>query len=132
MGEHTMSTPALGGLPPATEMRQFSPPASSPLPAQSGTTPAVRDVAKLADTDRQTDEERTATDVHQALDEIRQAIEPVARNLLFSVEEDTGKTIIKVVDASTEEVIRQIPSEEFIAISKALDKLQGLLLRQEA
>lgn len=71
-------------------------------------------------------------DVEFALEEVRKAIEPVAQNLLFSIEEDTGKTIVKVVDTATDEVIRQIPSEEIINIAKALDKLQGLLLQQKA
>lgn len=71
-------------------------------------------------------------DVQQAMEEVRKAITPVAQDLLFSIDEDTGKTIVKVVDASTDEVIRQIPSEEIISIAKALDKLQGLLVKQQA
>lgn len=74
----------------------------------------------------------TLEDVQLAMDEVRAAIAPVAQDLLFSIDEDTGKTVVKVVDASTDEVIRQIPSEEIISIAKALDKLQGLLLKQEA
>ncbi len=66
------------------------------------------------------------------MEEVRNAIAPMAQDLLFSIEEDTGKTIIKVVDSSTDEVIRQIPSEEIITIAKALDNLQGLLLKQKA
>ncbi len=72
------------------------------------------------------------TQVQQALDEVRDAISPVAQNLQFSIDDDTGKTLIKVVDASTDEVIRQIPSEEIVAIAKALDKLQGVLIKQQA
>jgi len=71
-------------------------------------------------------------EVEQAMEEVRSAIAPMAQDLLFSIEEDTGKTIIKVVDSSTDEVIRQIPSEEIITIAKALDNLQGLLLKQKA
>lgn len=70
--------------------------------------------------------------VQQALEDVRKAITPVAQDLLFSIDEDTGKTVVKVVDASTDEVIRQIPSEEIISIAKALDKLQGLLVQQKA
>lgn len=70
--------------------------------------------------------------VQQAMEDVRKAITPVAQDLLFSIDEDTGKTIVKVVDASTDEVIRQIPSEEIISIAKALDKLQGLLVQQKA
>ena len=36
--------------------------------------------------------------VEQAMDEVRKAISPVARDLLFSIDEDTGRTIVKVVD----------------------------------
>jgi len=40
--------------------------------------------------------------------------------------------VVRVLDDATKEVIRQIPSEEALEIAKALDKLQGVLLRQEA
>lgn len=68
----------------------------------------------------------------QAVEDVRSAIAPVAQNLHFSIDEDIGRTIVKVVDASTDEVIRQIPSEEIVAIAKAMDKLQGLLIKQTA
>ena len=64
--------------------------------------------------------------------DVRKAIEPVAQNLLFSIDDDTGRTIVKVVDAQTDEVIRQMPSEEVLAISKAIDKLKGVLIQQKA
>lgn len=70
--------------------------------------------------------------IEEVLENLRQVLAPVARNLLFSLDEESGETVIKVVDSSTDEVIRQIPSEEILAISKALDKLQGLLLQQQA
>ena len=68
----------------------------------------------------------------QAVDEVKKAIAPVAQNLLFSIDDDTGRTIVKVVDAQTDEVIRQMPSEEVLAISKAIDKLKGVLIQQKA
>lgn len=70
--------------------------------------------------------------IAQALSDVQSALQPVARNLHFSLDDDTGRTVIKIVDTSTDEVIKQIPSEEILAISKALDKLQGLLIKQEA
>ncbi len=62
----------------------------------------------------------------------RRPSQPVAQNLLFSIDDDTGRTIVKIVDSQTDEVIRQMPSEEVLAISKAIDKLQGLLIKQQA
>lgn len=53
-------------------------------------------------------------------------------NLQFSVDRDVNKVVVKVVDSVTHEVIKQFPSEEMLAISKALDKLQGLLLKTSA
>lgn len=70
--------------------------------------------------------------VRQAVQQIRQVVAPVARSLQFSIDDETGKTIVRVVDSATQEVIRQIPSEEVLAIARVLDRLQGLLLRGEA
>jgi len=40
--------------------------------------------------------------------------------------------IVKVVDTASKQVLRQIPNEEVLAMSKTLDKLQGLMIRQTA
>ncbi|WP_421226610.1 flagellar protein FlaG [Aeromonas jandaei] len=42
----------------------------------------------------------------------------------FSVERDLDKVVIRVVDADTRAVIRQIPSEELLSISKRLQALR--------
>lgn len=68
----------------------------------------------------------------EAMQEIRRVVAPVAQSLQFSIDEATGKTVVRVVDSATQEVIRQIPSEEVLAIARALDRLQGLLLKGKA
>lgn len=73
----------------------------------------------------------SAAELASAVEEVQAAIAPVAQNLQFSIDQDINRTIVKVVDSSTDEVIRQIPSEEIVAIAKAMDKLQGLLIKQE-
>ena len=45
---------------------------------------------------------------------------------------DVASTIVRITDGETGEMIRQIPSEEMLEIARSLDKMQGLLLRQEA
>jgi len=52
--------------------------------------------------------------------------------LSFSVDSDTDRPVVKVVDASTNEVIRQIPSKEILQLDKDIDKMQGLLLDKKA
>ena len=55
-----------------------------------------------------------------------------AAALILEIDKETGKTIIKVVDATTNEVIRQIPGDDIVAIAKAIDRMRGLLLHQQA
>lgn len=102
-------------------------------PGAEGTAPVASSVEASTSADQSKSRMPSSLeDVQRAMEEVRNAITPVAQDLLFSIDEDTGKTIVKVVDASTDEVIRQIPSEEIITIAKALDNLQGLLLQQKA
>jgi len=63
---------------------------------------------------------------------VRKALAPVARNLQFSIDDATGRSVVKVVDSSTNEVIRQIPSEELLAITRSIDKFSGLFVKQKA
>ena len=70
--------------------------------------------------------------VKQAVEKIQNSVDKLAQNLQFSIDEDTGKTVVKVLDSQTQEVIRQFPSEEAISIARALDKAQGLLFNDKA
>jgi flagellar protein FlaG len=69
--------------------------------------------------------------LRRAVESINRRLERSVQNLQFSLDESTGKVVVKVVDAATEQVIRQIPSEEALAISRSLERLQGLLLDQQ-
>lgn len=44
--------------------------------------------------------------------------------LAFSFDKDTDNTIVKVTDLNTEKLVRQIPSEEFLELSKRLNEYQ--------
>lgn len=70
--------------------------------------------------------------VKEAVQQIEQFTQALTQNLKFTIDEDTGKTVIKIVDAQTQEVIRQMPSEEAIKIASALGKIQGLLFNGQA
>jgi flagellar protein FlaG len=71
-------------------------------------------------------------DVQEAVKKIEQVLSPAAQGLRFSIDSDTGINVVKLIDSQTQEVLRQIPSQEVIDISKALDKLQGLLVKARA
>jgi len=50
------------------------------------------------------------------------------RQLQFSVDSETNSTVVRVIDSETKELIRQIPSEELLAISRRLEAATGLLV----
>lgn len=70
--------------------------------------------------------------VQDAVKNINDTFKALSRNLEFTVDSETDRTLVKVVDLETKEVIRQIPSPEVLEIAKAMDQLQGLLIRQKA
>jgi len=76
--------------------------------------------------------EPSIEDLKSAVGDINNTIQSLVSHLEFSVDTDTGRNVVKVVDMRTDEVIRQFPSHEALAIAKALDSFQGLLLRDKA
>jgi len=112
-------------------------PAESRVGPTSGTS-AIAQVA-VRGNDTALDESLPITSQVPELDELQSAIDafngyiPMATNdLMFSIDEDNGKLVVKIVDTTTQDVIRQIPSEEALAISRSLEKLQGILLQGKA
>ncbi|TXT24212.1 MAG: flagellar protein FlaG [Gallionellaceae bacterium] len=75
----------------------------------------------------------SSVQIKNVVDNINKALKQSARNLEFTVDTDTEKPVVKVVDTETGDVIRQIPSEEMLSITRAIDEAQvNLLLKQTA
>jgi flagellar protein FlaG len=70
--------------------------------------------------------------VTQALKSINSMLQDRAPGLEFTVDRDSAREVVRVVDKETHEVIRQMPSREAIDIAKALDKLHSLLVKASA
>lgn len=76
--------------------------------------------------------EASRKQVEEAVKAVNEFIKPLNNTLQFNIDDDTGRTVVKVIDTSTKEIIRQFPSEEMLSIAKAVDKMQGLLIQQKA
>ncbi len=63
----------------------------------------------------------------QAAEIMQSKVRLSAPELNFSVDEESGRMVIKVTDTATNELIRQIPSEEALKLNKELDRLGTLL-----
>ncbi|MEO8837642.1 MAG: flagellar protein FlaG, partial [Herbaspirillum sp.] len=67
----------------------------------------------------------------QAVGELNKSMKSSASGVEFSIDTDSNRTVVKVVDQQTKEIIRQMPSVEALEISKALDHMQGLLINHK-
>ena len=88
----------------------------------------------LAETSVAAQTEQPEKEQHQSFIEdnvskINDYVQNFQRNLKFEVSEDGSHTVIYVINAETDEVIRQIPPEELEAISTYIQSLstEGLL-----
>jgi flagellar protein FlaG len=64
---------------------------------------------------------------------INKAIHNMSANTVsFVTDSITGIDTVSVINSETKEVIRQMPSEEAITASRALDKMQGIVIHQKA
>jgi flagellar protein FlaG len=73
-----------------------------------------------------------AADMQNAVASINKYLRDTAKSVQFNIDASTGKTVVNVVDSNTHEVIRQMPSEETLAIARAISRLSGLLLDEKA
>lgn len=76
----------------------------------------------------------TLDQVNEAVSQLNKSAQAKSQGLEFSVDSDTKRTVVKVIDQSTKEVLRQIPSPEALEIAKSLESKSGtgLLISQTA
>lgn len=106
------------------------------LRAQAAATDAAREQGR-DNVARDTSAEAAAQAVgsrqsDHAVTEINQALETLATSLKFEVDDQSGHTLVKVIDQDSGEVLRQIPSEATVRIARSLDKMVGHLVKTEA
>jgi flagellar protein FlaG len=103
---------------------QISPTAAQEA-AQSTGQQAQADVVSAANGSAlSADNNVTEEQVADAIDSIQSFVDSNQRNLSFSVDEDSQRSVVSVTDASSGDVIRQIPSEEVLELAQRLQELQ--------
>jgi flagellar protein FlaG len=70
-------------------------------------------------------------DTEEAVERIVSAANYFNREIHFELEKELNLMIVKVIDSETDEVIRQIPPEELVELSKNAKDLKGLLINTE-
>ncbi|GMR05308.1 MAG: flagellar protein FlaG [Thermodesulfobacteriota bacterium] len=70
--------------------------------------------------------------VDEVAAEVQIRLKRLNTELRFEVDNDSRKTIVRIVDAESGKVIRQIPSEDLLAIRNRMDDLIGVLFDSKA
>ena len=70
--------------------------------------------------------------VAKAAEELQNFVRSMGRNLNFSIDESTGYHVVRVMNPDTGELIRQLPSEELLKISREFERLNNALISQRA
>ncbi|MFW9081037.1 flagellar protein FlaG [Pseudomonas sp. P2757] len=98
-------------------------PANIVADKQPETKPQV--VAVVAAPEKSGDSDETKLKL--AVQEIEKFVQSIKRNLEFSIDEHSGKVIVKVIASETGEVVRQIPSAEALKLAESLSNASHVL-----
>lgn len=118
------SAPAL----PAATPRPLSPVSAEP---RDSTAASSATTGKVLPPDAQQAAAKEAK-LAKVVKELNDYAQTVQREVQFSVDKDSGQILIKVIDSRTKELIRQMPTEEALAINRYLDRAYGVMLHAKA
>ena len=88
------------------------------------TAPQAKDLPVPAETEEPESVDANAEHIEAAVAQLSEFVQTNSRKLNFSIDEGSNKQVVKVTDAQTGDVIRQIPSEEVLQLSERLQDLQ--------
>lgn len=76
----------------------------------------------------QQEQQVTRDSLEKAIAELNKATDFVDKRLRFSIHEESERMQVFVIDNKTQEVIKEIPPEEFLNIVARIQEMVGLLL----
>ena len=112
-------------------------PGTGPVPVEQE--PAVQSSSVQAEAREVQEVERpSVSEVVQAAQDLSEYLSSAARSLQINVDGELESPIVTVLDTETEEVVRQIPSEELVALARFAaqqttdaDVVSGVLINKE-
>jgi flagellar protein FlaG len=87
-------------------------------------------VEKTRELEKQSEEQAEA--VQEKVAELNTHMQHLNRKLQFSVDDNSGDTVVKVIDSDTDELIRQVPAQEILDVKNAINEYRGLLFETKA
>ena len=71
-------------------------------------------------------------EISAAVSRLNDHVQNISRDIEFTIDEDLNRTIITVYDSATDEVIRQIPSEEALSLARYLESEGSAIIKTKA
>lgn len=59
-------------------------------------------------------------ELKKSVNQLNDYVQNTQRDLEFSIDKDSGVTVVKVIDTKSEKVIRQMPTEEALKLARSL------------
>lgn len=66
------------------------------------------------------------------IEQLNELMRDSQRSLSFRVDDDLDKLVVSVVNPETDEIIRQMPSEESLKFAKSLEGVMGIIFNERA
>jgi len=108
-----------------------TPSAQTPAPAKAEAPPPVKlTVPKASDIKYDPNQERQ--ELSAAIGALNKQLESTKRGLGLSYDESKHTAVVRVTDANTGEVVRQIPTEQVLKMAHDIDRFTGMLLNKTA
>lgn len=103
----------------------------SPPPVSTADTRKASAVESGVSLNKEVQEQENAQEdkqLEQAVAQLNDYVQNSERKLEFSMDVDSGKTVVKVFDANSDELIRQMPNEEALELAQRLSQEEPLML----
>ncbi|WP_417706748.1 flagellar protein FlaG [Pseudomonas sp.] len=113
-----------GGVSNVAESRQNQDPSNVAAGSSADKQSVARALTPAQEVSREQVEDAVAT--------IQEFVQSVRRSINFAVDDGSGRVVVKVTDAGSGDVIRQIPSEEALKLAENLSEVRSLLFQAEA
>ena len=63
-----------------------------------------------------------------AVKKINEFIAPTLQTIHFSIDQESDRLVVKVIDTATQKILRQMPNEAALNVAKSFDSLKGLIV----
>jgi flagellar protein FlaG len=117
--------------PPRSRKEASLPPASLPPDAAKAEKPAPKPPSGQPAAE-QAGAQAMRLAVQKAADQINRKLAESFKDVRISVDDTLNRPVVRLVDANSGELVRQIPTEETIRIARRIEQVSGLLFDSKA